>query len=133
MFESVTLFQEFFGVGDIVNRMLGDLQTGYDLLIRINGNRCFQESFSRLTGSPGIVVTGVRAGKPGRIDSSTIDRLTPIIEHFHEPVQEPRECCGSDSLAELMDGREMGNLVEMDLLSERIHNLCKLCGIPVIF
>ena len=62
---SVTLYEEFFGVRDIVNRMLGDLQAGDDLLISINSDRGFQEPFSRLTGPPGIVVAGIRAGEPG--------------------------------------------------------------------
>jgi len=32
-----------------------------------------------------------------------------------------------------MDSRELGNLIEMDLLPERVHDLGKLYGIPVIF
>jgi hypothetical protein len=65
MSDSVTLFQEFFGVRDIVDRMLGDLQTGDNLSICIDRDRGFQEPFSGLTGSPGIVVAGIRTGKPG--------------------------------------------------------------------
>ena len=64
MSKSVTLFEEFFGVWDIMNRMLGDLQTSDSLSISINGDRGFQEPFSGLTGSPGIVVAGIRAGEP---------------------------------------------------------------------
>jgi hypothetical protein len=55
----VTLFEEFFGVGNVMDRMPGDLQTGDNLLIRIDRNRGFQEPFSDLTVSPGIVVAGV--------------------------------------------------------------------------
>ncbi len=61
----VALFQEFFSMRYIMDRTLGDLQAGDDLLIRIKGDRGFQEPFSRFTGSPGIVVAGVRAGEPG--------------------------------------------------------------------
>ena len=61
----MTLFQEFFCVRDIMNRMLGDLQAGDYLSIGIDRNRSFQETFSRFTGSPGIVVAGVRAREPG--------------------------------------------------------------------
>jgi ribosomal protein L21E len=62
MLDPVTLFQEFFGVRDIMDRMLGYLQAGDNLLISINRDRGFEESFSRFTGSTGIVVAGVRAG-----------------------------------------------------------------------
>ena len=34
--ESVTLLEEFFGVRNIMDRMLGDLQTGDNLLISVN-------------------------------------------------------------------------------------------------
>jgi hypothetical protein len=51
-FSSVALFQEFFSVRDIVDRVLRDLQTGDNLVRSINGNRGFQEPFSRFTGSP---------------------------------------------------------------------------------
>jgi len=50
---SVTLFEEFLGMRDIMDRMLGDLQTGDNLLIGINRDGCFQESFSGFPGSPG--------------------------------------------------------------------------------
>jgi hypothetical protein len=49
--DSVALFQEFFGVRDIVDRVLRDLQTGDNLVRSIDGNRGFQESFSGLTGT----------------------------------------------------------------------------------
>jgi hypothetical protein len=63
--DPVALFKEFFSVRNIVDRMPGDLQTGDNLLISVNRNRSFQEAFSRFTGSPGIIVAGIRAGKPG--------------------------------------------------------------------
>ena len=53
--ESVTLSEEFFGMWDIMNRMLGDLQTGDYLSISIDRDRGFEETFSGLTGSPGII------------------------------------------------------------------------------
>jgi len=40
---------------------------------------------------------------------------------------------GPDPLAELMDCREMGNFLEMDLLPERIHNFSQLYRVPIIF
>ena len=59
-----TLLQEFFSVWDSMERMLGDIQTGDNLSMSINRDRSFQESFSRLTGSPGVVMGGVRASEP---------------------------------------------------------------------
>jgi len=60
MSDSVKLFQEFFGMRDIMNRLLGDLQTGDNLSISSNRDRGFQEPLSGFTGSPGIVMAGVR-------------------------------------------------------------------------
>jgi hypothetical protein len=48
---SVTLFEEFLGMRNIMDRMLGDLQTSDNLLIHVNGDGCFQESFSGFPGS----------------------------------------------------------------------------------
>jgi hypothetical protein len=62
---SVTLFEEFLGMRDIMDRMLGDFQTGDNLLIGINGDGCFQESFSGFPGSPRIIVAGVSTRKSG--------------------------------------------------------------------
>ena len=61
----VTLFEEFFSMRNIMDGVLGDLQTGNDLLIRVNRDRSFQESFSGFSGSPGIIMTGVRTGESG--------------------------------------------------------------------
>ena len=84
---SVTLLEEFLGMRNVMDRMLGDLQTGDNLLIRVNGDGCFQESFSGFTGSPRIVVAGVRAGEPGGIDSGAGDLFSPVIENLHQPVE----------------------------------------------
>ena len=59
----VNLFQEFFRMRGIVNRMLRDLQSGNDLMKSVDGNGGFQEPFSRLTRSPRIVVAGIRSGE----------------------------------------------------------------------
>lgn len=63
MSESVTFFQEFLSVGNVMDRMLGYLETGDNLSISIDRDGCFQEPFSGFTSSPGIVVTGIRAGE----------------------------------------------------------------------
>ena len=60
---SVTLNEKFFCMRDIMNRLLGDLEPGNDLIICIDRYRRFQESFSGFTGSPGIIRTGIGAGK----------------------------------------------------------------------
>ena len=51
LFSSVTLFQEFFCVRDIVNRGLGDLQSGDNLSRSIDIYRGFQGPFSCPTGT----------------------------------------------------------------------------------
>jgi hypothetical protein len=55
----VTLSEEFAGMTDIVDRVLGDLQTGDDVTVGIDRDGRYQELFSRLTGSPGIIVAGI--------------------------------------------------------------------------
>lgn len=62
---SVTMFEEFLGMRNVMDRVLGDLQAGDNLKICVNRYGCFQESFSGFIGSPGIIVAGVRTGKPG--------------------------------------------------------------------
>ena len=101
---------------DIMNRLLGDLESGNDLPVSVDRDRGFQESFSGFAGSPGIIRTCIGAGKPRRIDRGTRDSLTPVVKLFNEPVEEPGERRGSDSLTELMDRREMRYFIEMDLL-----------------
>ena len=65
MSDPVTFFKGFFSVRDIMNRLLGDHEPSNDLPVGIDGDRGFQESFPGLSGSPGIVMAGVRAGKSG--------------------------------------------------------------------
>lgn len=62
---SLGLFQEFFGVRDIMDQVLGDLQAGDNLLGGINGDCGFQEPFSGLVSSHRIVMAGIGAGKSG--------------------------------------------------------------------
>jgi hypothetical protein len=51
----MTLNEEFLGVGNIMDRLLRDLEPGDDLKIRIDGYRGFQKSFPGFFGSPGII------------------------------------------------------------------------------
>jgi hypothetical protein len=52
---SVTLNKEFLSVGNIMDRLLRDLEPGDDLKICIDGYRGFQKSFPSFFGSPGII------------------------------------------------------------------------------
>jgi hypothetical protein len=61
----MTLNEEFFRMRDVMDRLLGDLEAGYNLTISIDGNRCFQESLSCFSGSPGIIRAGIRTGESG--------------------------------------------------------------------
>jgi hypothetical protein len=49
MYESVTLFEEFFCMRDIMDRKLGYFEAGDNLPISIDRDRCFQEPFSGLS------------------------------------------------------------------------------------
>jgi hypothetical protein len=62
-----------------------------------------------------------------------MDPLTPVIEHLREPVEEPVERRGSDPLTELMDRSEMRYFIEVDLLSECVHDFSKFTCVSVIF
>jgi hypothetical protein len=48
---SLRLFQEFFSVRDIMDRMLGDIQSGNNLMRGIDRYRGFQEPFSGFAGT----------------------------------------------------------------------------------
>jgi hypothetical protein len=48
-----------------MDTVFGYHEPGDDLLIGIDSNGCFQEMLSHLTGSDGVVVTGVPAGESG--------------------------------------------------------------------
>ena len=61
----MTLNKKFFCMRDIMNRLLRDLEPGGDLMIRINGNRGFQEAFPGFSDPLGIIRAGVRTGKSG--------------------------------------------------------------------
>jgi len=104
MSESVTVFQKFLGVRDIIDRMLGYLQAVIICRLVSAEIAVFRNRFLVLPAwkmhthfpvrqifdlpcSSGIVVAGVRAGEPGQIYRGTVDRLAPVIEHFREPVE----------------------------------------------
>jgi hypothetical protein len=45
--------------------VFGYHEPGDELLIGIDSDGCFQEMFSHLAGSEGIIMTGIPAGEPG--------------------------------------------------------------------
>jgi hypothetical protein len=59
----VTFFQEDEGMPGFMDAVFGDHESGDELLISIDGDRSFEEMFSHLTGSDGVIVTGIPAGK----------------------------------------------------------------------
>lgn len=62
--DPLALSQQWYGMIDIVYGVLGDFDTQDHLLVGVHSNRGFQEVLSRFTRSPGVVVTGIRAGEP---------------------------------------------------------------------
>ena len=60
----------------------------------------------------------IGTGKTRGIDRGASDLLAPVVELFNESGEEPSECRGSNPLTELMDCREMGNYIQVDLLSK---------------
>jgi hypothetical protein len=55
-------------------------ESGDYLLIGINSNRSFQEMFSDFPGSNGVIMTGITAREPGRIDGGDWDCAVIRIE-----------------------------------------------------
>lgn len=51
----VTLNEEFFCMKDIMNQLLRNLESGDDLSVSIDRDRCFKESFPGFPGSLGII------------------------------------------------------------------------------
>jgi len=66
----------------VMYRFQRDLEGDDHLLERIYRNRGFHEVFPRLSGPPGIIMTGVRTGETRRIDGSYRNDFTPGIEEF---------------------------------------------------
>jgi hypothetical protein len=61
----MALPEDFLGMSGIVDPVVRGNEPGNHLLISINRDRCFQEMFSDLPGSGGIIVATVSAGKTG--------------------------------------------------------------------
>jgi hypothetical protein len=61
----VTFFQKNKSMLRIMNPVFGYHETGDKLLIGIDSDGSFQEMFSHLTGSDGIIMAGIAAGEPG--------------------------------------------------------------------
>jgi hypothetical protein len=76
----VASFQKNVSVLRVVNPAFRYRESGNYLLIGIDSNRRFQEMFSDFPGSDGVIVTGITAGKPGRIDGSDRDCTVIRIE-----------------------------------------------------
>ena len=74
---SVALFEEGFCMTDIMDRLLRDFETGNYQIISIHRDRRFQEPFSGLTGSPGIIGAGITTGEPRGINGGTGNLLSP--------------------------------------------------------
>jgi hypothetical protein len=52
---SVTLNEEFFRMRDDMDRLMGDLESGNNLQVSTDRDRCFQTSFSVFSGSSGKI------------------------------------------------------------------------------
>jgi hypothetical protein len=64
----------------VVNPTFRGRKSGNYLLLGIDSNRSFQEMFSDFTCSDGVIMTGIPAGEPGRINGSDGDRTVIRIE-----------------------------------------------------
>jgi len=63
--EFVTFLQKRERMSGIMDPTFGYHESGDNLLIDIDNNRGFQEMFSDLTGSFGVIMTAISAGKTG--------------------------------------------------------------------
>jgi len=72
--------QKNVGVLRVVNPAFRYRESGNYLLIGIDSNRSFQEMFSDFSGSYGVIMTGIPAGEPGRIDGGDRDCTVIRIE-----------------------------------------------------
>jgi hypothetical protein len=92
----------------------------------------FSGTISGFTGFPGIVVAGVRSGKPGMNLQQYCLSFHLSQKTFHELVHKKGEGRGSELLAELLKYRKVRNVIKVDLLL-RVHDLSKFHRIPVTF
>jgi len=109
----VTGCQEIFGMRNIVNRVLRNLESGDDLLLGVHRYRGLDEPFSGLSGPPGIVGTRIRTRESRGIDRGDRDHLTPVVDQKENPVQDEIERERPDSGHELLEGREMRDCLEI--------------------
>ena len=130
---SVTLPEELFRVRDIVDRMLGDLQSSDNLLSCFYWNRGFQKSLSRLSSPLRIIATCIWTGKIRWINGGRGDPFAPIIEHLLKPVEQSVEDKWLDSVTEFLFRCKMRHVLELNLLPDGTHNFSEPDGIPVFF
>ena len=61
----VTFLQKNEGMLGLMDLVFGYHEHGIELLIGIDSDGSFQEMFSHLSGSDGVILTGIPAGEPG--------------------------------------------------------------------
>jgi hypothetical protein len=117
----MTFFQENKSMLGFMDAVLGYHESGDDLLVSIDSNRSFQEMFSQLSGSDGIVMTRISAGEPGGIDGGDRDWTVVRIELFQGTFEEKIEINRFDPAEEFLKCREVRNRQKIQRFPDAVH------------
>jgi hypothetical protein len=128
----LALPEKWFSVLSVVYWFQRDLGEEDHLLVCIYCNRRFQEVFSCLSCTPRVIMTGVRTGESRRINGGCWNNFTPGIKQFKGFIQEYREYSRRSSSHELMDGRVVGNLVQLEDVFDPAHQIDEFDHIAIV-
>ena len=98
----------------------------------VHSNRGLQEVLSRFSCSPGVIMTGIRAGEPRGIDGSYGDYLPSRIKDRQGFLEQSREEEGGYPGHELVEGRIVGNLLQLEQVFDRIQQLDEVHRVPIV-
>lgn len=105
----------------VVNPAFRYCKSGNYLLIGIDSNRSFQEMFSDFSGSDGVIMTGISAGEPGRIDGCNWDCTVIRIKQFQSIFEEKIKVHGFDTTKKFLECSEVRDRCETQYSPDAIH------------
>ena len=107
--EFMTFFQKYKCMLGLMDPVFGYHEPGDELLIGIDSDGSFQEMFSHLAGPEGVIMTGIPAGEPGRIDGGDRNCIVWRVEYFQGTFEEDIEIDWLDPAEEFLKRGEVRN------------------------
>lgn len=129
----MTFFQKYKSMLRLMDAVFGYHEPGNELLIGIDSDGSFQEMFSHLTGTEGVIMTGITAGEPGRIDGGDGNCIAGGIEYFQGTFKENIEIDRLDPAEEFLNRGEVRDRCESQKFPNSIHLFEIADDCPVVF